>query len=240
MCKSHLQVKQLDSGSKSSFKYLVCRISWKSVAVTIVAIYHPPYSVTNNNTNEKFIDEFTEYLAESIMMYNNIVILGDFNLHINNQEDPDTGIFIDTITALGLDQHVAFATHNKGNILDLVMAEPLGKINVTSCTPGPFPLDHCAVKFTISVNKQHMERKEITFCHTKDIDYEIFTKDLHMDDIKGSELDSMVESFNNSLQTTLDFHAPAISRIIITKPKNPWFTPKLKLQKQTVRCMEKA
>ena len=182
ICKSHLQVKQLDSGSKSSFEYLVCRILGKSVAVTTIAIYHPPYFVTNNSINTKFIDEFTEYLAESIMTYNNTVILGDFNLHINDQEDPDTSIFIDTITALSLDQYVDFATHNKGNILDLVMSEPLGKIKVTSCTPGPFLSDHYAVEFTISVTKQYMERKEITFHCTKDIDYEIFTKDLHLDD----------------------------------------------------------
>ena len=191
--------------------------------------------MTNKNTNATFIDEFTGYLTESIMSYNNVVILGDFNLHINDQEDPDTGIFIDTITALGLDQYIDFATHNKGNILDLVMAEPLGKIKVTSCTPGPFLSDHHAVKCTISVTKQHMERKEIMFCCTKDIDYEIFTKDLHLDYIKESELDSMVESFNNRLQTTLDSHAPEISGIITIRPKNPWFTPELKLQKQTVR-----
>ena len=105
-----------------------------------MAIYHPPYLATNNSTNAKFIDEFTEYLADSIMIYNNIVILGDFNIHINDQEDLDTGIFIDTITALGLDQYVDFATHNKDNILDLVMAEPLGKIKITSFIPGPFSL----------------------------------------------------------------------------------------------------
>ena len=120
------------------------------------------------------------------------------------------------------------------------MAEPLGKIKVTSCTPGPFLSDQCAVKFTVSLTKQHMERKEITFHQTKDIDYEIFTKDLHLDDIEESELDSTVECFHNRLQTTLDSHAPEISRIITTRAKNPWFTPKLKLQKQTVRCREKA
>ena len=65
--KSHLQVKHLDGGSGSTFEYLVCRISEKSVVVTIVAIYHPPYSVTNNGTNAKFIDELTEYLVDSIM-----------------------------------------------------------------------------------------------------------------------------------------------------------------------------
>ena len=165
------------------------------------------------------------------MTYNNIVILGDLNLHINDQEDPDTNIFIDTITALGLDQYVDFVTNNKGNILDLVMTEPLGKIKVTSCTPGPFFSDHCAVNFTISVTKQNMERREITFHNIKDINYEIFAKDLHLDNIEESKLDSMVASFNNRLQTTLDSHAPEIRKIITTRPKNPWFTPELKLQK---------
>ena len=169
------------------------------------------------------------------MTYNNIVILGDFNLHINDQEDPDTNIFIATMTALGLDQYVDFVSHNKGNILDLVMAEPLGKIKVTSCTPGPFFSDHCAVNFTISVTKQNMERKEITFHHIKDVDYEIFDKDLHLDNIEESELDSMVESFNNRLQTALDSHTPQIRKNITTRPKNPWFTPELKLQKQAVK-----
>ena len=56
------------------------------------------------------------------------------------------------------------------------MAEPLGKIKVTSCTPEPFFSDHCAVNFTISVPKQIMERKEITFHCIKDIDYEILPR----------------------------------------------------------------
>ena len=76
-----------------------------------------------------------------------------------------------------------------------------------------------------------MERKQITFCCITNIDYKSFTKDLHLDDIEESDLDSMVESFNR-LQTTLDSHAPEISKIIKTRPRNLWFTPELKLQKQ--------
>ena len=85
-----------------------------------------------------------------------------------------------------------------------------------------------------------MERKEITFHCIKNIDYESFTKHLHLDDIEESKLDSMVQSFNNRLQTTLDSHAPEISKIITSRPKKPWFTPELKLQKQSVRHREKA
>ena len=110
------------------------------------------------------------------------------------------------------------------------MTEPLGKTKVTSCKLGPFFSDHCAVNFTISVTKQNMERKEITYRRIKDIDYENFAKDLYLDNIEENELDSMVESFNNRLQTTLDSHAPEIKKIITTRPKNPWFTPELKLQ----------
>ena len=57
---------------------------------------------------------------------------------------------------------------------------------------------------------------------------------------EDSELDNTVESFNNRLQATLDSHAPEISKITTTRPKNPWFTPELKLQKQSVRYREKA
>ena len=90
------------------------------------------------------------------------------------------------------------------------------------------------------MTKQNLERTEITVHHIQDIDDEIFAKDLNLDNIGESELDSMVESFNNRLQTTLDSHAPEIRKIITTRPKNPWFTPELKLQKQAVRYREKA
>ena len=85
-----------------------------------------------------------------------------------------------------------------------------------------------------------MERKEITFRCIKDVDYEIFAKDLHLDNIEESELDSMVGSFNNRLQTTLDSHAPEIRKIHYNQTKEPLFTPELKLQKQVVRHREKA
>ena len=56
-----------------------------------------------------------------ILTYDNHIIMGDFNLNLNNLDDPNTELFIDTIKALGLQQDVKFLTHIGENILDAVI-----------------------------------------------------------------------------------------------------------------------
>ena len=41
-------------------------------------------------------------------------------MHIDNLHAIEAGIFLDTITALCLEQHVNLPTHYKGNTLDLI------------------------------------------------------------------------------------------------------------------------
>ena len=54
----------------------------------ITGIYHPPPG--NNITNAIFIDEITELLANRITKYNNMVILGDLNIHIDDLSNTDS------------------------------------------------------------------------------------------------------------------------------------------------------
>ena len=58
-----------------------------------------------------FLDEFADYMENFLTTNHNIVIAGDFNLHINNQDDPEAPLFTDMMDALGLDCHVNFPTH---------------------------------------------------------------------------------------------------------------------------------
>ena len=68
-----------------------------------------------------FIDDITEFLAEALSQHQNIILAGDFNIHINNQEDPEADTLIDTMMALGIQQHTNFITHHSGNTLDLIL-----------------------------------------------------------------------------------------------------------------------
>ena len=72
-------------------------------------------------------------MVETITSYHNLIIIGDFNLHLNDLDDPDTEFFIDTIKTLGLQQEVNFSTHNGGNILDAVMHELQDKHKIVAC-----------------------------------------------------------------------------------------------------------
>ena len=98
-----------------------------------------------------------------------MTILGDFNVHINDENDNESDIFVDTITALGYNQHVTFPTHRVGHILDLIFKETCNSIKVKSCRPGPILSDHTAVNIVIAQLSQSIQRKLIKYRKLKDI-----------------------------------------------------------------------
>ena len=88
-----------------------------------------------------FIDDFTKWICDQLIMSehgNKLLIMGDFNIHVNDEFHENAGYFMDIIMALGLEQHIHFPTHKAGNILDLVITELESKLEVTKHSPGPF------------------------------------------------------------------------------------------------------
>ena len=53
-----------------------------------------------------FIDDITDHLTSLLLATTNNVILGEFNMHINDKSSNDVVIFNDTLMAPGLTQHV--------------------------------------------------------------------------------------------------------------------------------------
>ena len=99
--------------------------------------------------------------------------MGDINIQLNNTEDPDTRVYIDTITALGLDQHVDFSTHKSGNILDHIYTEALRNCKVLSCSESFYPSDHAAVECILSAPKEDIVIKTIKYRKVHEIDTDI-------------------------------------------------------------------
>ena len=73
-----------------------------------------------------FIDEMTDLLTGNVPKCSNLIILGHFNISIENVSNPDTVIFNDTKAAFGLQQHVQEPTHKMGNTLDLNFSHRTG------------------------------------------------------------------------------------------------------------------
>ena len=127
----------------------------------MIGIYHPPYSGCNLITNNMFTDDLTEWLAESLVNDKNMIIMGDFNIHIVKRgEDEDATAFMNTIEALDFQQHVNFPTHRMGNILDLVLTESSEPFRIETILPGNYISDHCTVNCTISLAKNQENQQD--------------------------------------------------------------------------------
>ena len=101
--KNHLKVNVEKSGSVQSFEHALWTLSTTSSRTKILAIYHSPYSEKNPITNNLFLDGFAEFIADVLADHRNTLILGDFNIHINNKNDPDDEVFSNMMEVLGLD-----------------------------------------------------------------------------------------------------------------------------------------
>lgn len=59
------------------------------------------------------------------MIFDGIIISGDFNIHVDDSNNSETRQFIHLLESFGFKQHVTGPTHLKGDTLDLVFSKGL-------------------------------------------------------------------------------------------------------------------
>ena len=165
--------------------------------------------------------------------------MGDFNIHVNNTGDPDAQIFLDTMEALGLDNHVHFATHNRGNTLDLVLAEVLSSLSVVNCRQGPYLSDHWCIELEVTIPKPALKRQTITSCNIKEVVTEDLVKELDLGTIDGDNANDLVNQLEDKCKRALDTLAPEETKCITIRQKKCWLTKEVLDQKKMVRRREK-
>ena len=88
--KSNLKVKILENGMGKTFELWCGKLILKNEKpVQLVGIYHPPPSELHKHTITLFTDEFLEKYAEFGVKYNNMLIVGDFNVHVEDVTNGD-------------------------------------------------------------------------------------------------------------------------------------------------------
>ena len=86
---------------------------------TLLVIYKQPTSSTIT-----FCEELATILEEGITsMKSNIMIIGDFSIHIENIANPDTMTFSDFLDSFSLQNHVNFPAHIANHHIGLCIAE---------------------------------------------------------------------------------------------------------------------
>ena len=145
---------------------------------------------------------------------------------------------MDTLIALGFNQHVSLPMYRAGNILDLVFTETSNSIEVKSCKPGPILSDHTAVEIIVTQSTQYIQRKLIKYRKLRDIDINQLNSDLEVSNIVDGSIDDVVDDLESKLLQTLNKHAPEITKTVTVRHRLPWYTDKIKEQKRRIHRRE--
>ena len=121
-------------------------------------MYHPPQGTQQGITNSNFITEFTEFFTDATSKHNNVLTLGDFNIHIYDLDDADSCLLHDTINAFNLKQQVNIPTHNLAYILDLIITENSDEYEVEKFIPGPYLSDHQFITIQLTECKPKVQQ----------------------------------------------------------------------------------
>ena len=144
--KTALPTKKLDEGQMQSFQFAVWLMKILGANITIIAVYHPPYSSRCPVTNSMFIDDFTEWLPSQLVRYNNILLVRDFNIHMNKAAiDDESRLFVSTIKAMGFQVELCGPTDVSGSTIDLMLLQLGCSIGVLKIQCGPHLSDHCSI-----------------------------------------------------------------------------------------------
>ena len=152
-----------------TIEYAVGKIEIKNKSLHIIGIYHPPPNAQDNATSNMFLDEITELLTALIPKYNNLMILGDFSMHIDDITNMENLIFNDTMEALGLSQQVRTLTHRQGNILDLIYIEDNSQLKYRNCQTSGFISDHAIVTKDMYLRKEKLKPTTKKTCNNEKI-----------------------------------------------------------------------
>ncbi len=78
----------------------------------LTTIYRP----TGHHTD--VIKEFGDFLSESVLAADKILIVGDFNIHVDNEKYALGSAFTDMLNSIGVRQHMSGPTNCRNHTLD--------------------------------------------------------------------------------------------------------------------------
>ncbi len=217
----------------TSFECLVLSISAPK-AITIATVYRPP------KPNEAFMSEFADLLSMLCFKFKNILILGDFNIHIDQNDCMLTKDFLFLLDCFNLKQFISGPTHNKGHTLDLVIANDAIVSQLSSVDIGLS--DHFAIFFNLEISLSCTTSSHtVNFRKWKSINSSDFA-DTVVSSLSGLQLASLEDKIlqlNTLLASNLDSFAPLKSRCVSFARSAPWYNDELRSKKVACRKLER-
>ncbi len=87
-----------------------------SVTFVLATVYRPQGDHTD------FIKEFGDFISELVLAADKVLIVGDFNIHIDNEKDALRSAFLHILNSIGVRQHWSGPAHCRNHTLDVILS----------------------------------------------------------------------------------------------------------------------
>ena len=235
-----LKPKQL---SPKSFEYMETMLKAGSEHIRLVVLYRPPRSPKNKLTKTVFLQELSELLELLSTSSGKLLLVGDFNFHLDDVSDLDTRKLVTLLESVTLSQHIHEPTHKSGHTLDLVITRSSDNF-VNNITVKQHLLDcvHFPIFAHLSLEKKIPVVREIEYRKIRAINVDHFRSDLkcHLSNCDFTDdTKNLCDVYNAVIKEVVDQHAPLRKRKLAVRDRSPWISDEIQLARRNRRKAER-
>ena len=236
IAKSSIKVESIQTQPIPNCEHHLWKLGIGKLTLNILGLYHPP-----EQSSSIFIDNFLDMLESLLLETDSLIISGDFNLHVNDIFNADAIFFLEAITALVLNQHVKSPTHNKGNILDLIITEDATRVNVTRCVPLDFISDHRLVAGELNIKKEHPVKNDVTVNKLIGNASDVIKSEWNDTGVLNADcLETAIDAFSCEATRVKGLIYKSKTSKLAVRKKVPWYNEEVFQQRKIVRSRERA
>ena len=231
-------MKKIAAGEKSSFKFSEWRVRFNSLRAKLVIVYSPPYSEAQPISPRVFFEKFGSCLETIILSPESLILTGDYNFHVDFEDDPDARAFLDLLASVGRKQHVKVPTHVSGHTLDLMITRVYDPVISSVPAADRYLSDHASVLCSLNSAKPDRVAKIIRYRQLRAIDFDVLRQDVEKSQLctrEYSDLNELTSSYNSTLTSLLDKHAPMEEKVAICRQRLPFFNSEIRCAIRTRR-----
>lgn len=161
-----------------------------------------------------------------------LLITGDFNIHVDIGDDPDFLRLFDLLESLGLRQHASQPTHVHGHSLDLIITRYSHQIVQDSPKTDRSISDHASLLCKLFHVKPVVTTNVVTCKKLQSVDMDTLQNDLAASELcqkqpdESSNLapegvDALLCNYNATLSRMINHHAPVKEKTLRARPRVP-------------------
>ena len=215
-------------------------VTSSSSTVAVLLIYRPGFQQVTN----QFFVELTSYLETMALYKCQIIVAGDFNIHVENKDDNNASRLLDLLANFNCVQHVVGPTHTCGGTLDHIYTREDQIVTELRVDPAGIISDHGFITWKINFTSHPPIASRKTIHSWKRVNRTDFRQALKDSPLCANIPDqaSSEESFTlyeTVLQELADRFAPERTVTIRRQPIAVWYDDESRDLRRRSRVFEK-